>query len=341
MIGFFIVLFAALWLTLKVPAVQNFLVSKAITYVSNKTHTRVELKYIDLSFPKSILLQGIFLEDKNRDTLVSITELEVNINMLALFSKTVSIEKLELKNFAIYLNRNNQDSTFNYQFLINAFTSNRTTETKIDTSAGTPWTIKANSIALTHGRFDMTDSISGLSMALSIGDIEAELNKLDLDKSIADIGDVRLSEVHGIITNAKTSVTDTTSDSNSWNGIELSELSIQRSSFNYSDASTSMLVTAIIGKLELENTKLDLQAQKIISEGLSIDQSFGRIDFKTADSVSSSESNDPGWNVQVDAFDIKQSAFKMNILNEPKIKRGIDWNHLALTSINTSIKDIL
>lgn len=340
-IGLFIVVFASLWLILKVPAVQNFLVSKATSYISNKTHTRVELKYIDLAFPKSILLQGIFLQDLNRDTLLSVQELEVNINMLALLNKTVSVETLELKNFYIQLNRNNPDSTFNYQFLLDAFTSDTNKEVKIDTSEGTPWTIKANNIALKHGRFDMRDATSGLNMSLSIGNLEAELNKLDLDKSIADIGDVSLSEVHGTIRNSKTSAIDTTSDSEIWNGVELSQLTIQRSSFNYSDASTDMLVAVIIGKLELESSTLDLHTQKISSEGLSIDQSSGIIHLNTSDTSSSANSNEPGWNVQVEAFDIKQSAFKLNILNEDKLKKGIDWNHLALTSINTSIQDII
>jgi len=339
-IGLFIVVFASLWLILKVPAVQNFLVSKATSYVSNKTHTRVELKYIDLAFPKSLLLQGIFLEDLNHDTLVSVQELEVNINMFALLYKTVSVETLGLNNFYIQLNRNNPDSTFNYQFLLDAFTSDTSKEVTIDTSEGTPWTIKANSIALTHGRFDMADATGGLNISLSIGNLEAELNKLDLDKSIADIGDVNLSEIHGTIRNTKTSTIDTTSGSEGWNGVELSQLTIQRSSFNYSDTTTDMLVAVIIGKLELESSTLDLHTQKIKSEGLAIDQSSGIIHLNTSDTSSNSESTERGWNVQVKAFNVKQSAFKLNILNEEELKKGIDWNHLALTSINTSIQDI-
>lgn len=339
-IGLFIVLFASLWLILKVPSVQNFLVSKATTYVSKKTHTRVELKYIDLAFPKSILLQGVFIEDANHDTLVSIRELEVNINMLALLSKTVSVETLRLDNFYIQLKKNNRDSTFNYQFLIDAFTSDKTKKVEVDTAASSPWSIKANSIVFSHGRFDMTDLISGLHMSLSIGNLEAELNKLDLNKSIADIGDISLSDVHGLIQNSKASVTDTTTGSNSWNGVKLSQLTILRSSFNYSDKSTDMLVAIIIGRCELQNTSIDLHAQKIISEGLSIIQSSAQINLKKSNTTSTTDTTQQGWNVQVKSVDMEKSAFKLNILNEDTIPKGIDWNHLMLTSINTSIKEI-
>ena len=41
--AFALLLFGSVWLILKVPAVQNFVVSKAVHYVSNKTHTRVTL----------------------------------------------------------------------------------------------------------------------------------------------------------------------------------------------------------------------------------------------------------------------------------------------------------
>ena len=346
-IGLFIVLFTSLWLILKVPTVQNFLVTKATSYLSNKTHTRVQLKYIDLAFPKSILLQGVFLEDLDHDTLVSVDELEVDINMLALLSKTVSIETFKLKDFYVQLKRNNKDSSFNYQFLIDAFVSDKTKEAEVDTSTGTPWTIKANLISLMHGRFKMTDSLSGLNMYVSIGTIDAELNKLDLDKSIADIGNVNLSDVHGIIRTTKVSPIDTTTSSTNWNGVSLSELTIQRSSFNYSDASTDMLIAAIVGDLKLESSTLDLHTRKIRSDGLSIYQSSGLINLTKStakaslDTITNADSIGPGWNMQLETFDVKQSAFKLNILNEDKIKKGIDWNHLALTSINTSIKEIV
>lgn len=340
--GIFMFLFAGVWLILKVPSVQNFLVTKATAYVSDKTHTRVELKYIDLKFPKSILLQGIFLDDKNHDTLLSIKELEVNLNMLALLSQTVSIETLILDDFNIHLKRNELDSTFNFQFLVDAFSSDKNKQANIDTTgSGSAWTIKANAIDLNNGRFDMIDSVSGLFINVSVGEIHAALNTLDLDKSIADLGAINLSDVHGVIRNTKHAAANVDTASDGWNGIYTSGLTIQRSSLLYSDLITSMLISSKIGELELENTSIDLLKKNIASDGLSITQSSSLIQLHKSSETSKTNSSEADWNIKLASLELKQNAFKMDILNEAQLPKGIDWNHLALTSINTSATDIL
>lgn len=339
-IGLFLFLFASLWAVLKVPSVQNFLVSKATTYISDKTHTRVELAYIDLEFPKSILLQGIFLEDQKHDTLIAVKELELDINMLELFTSTVSIESTELDGFSVYLKRNDRDSTFNFQFLLDAFTSGNK-EVNIDTTkTGTAWTVKANSVVLSHGHFNMEDSLSGLYMNLSLGEMKGELNKLDMNKTIAYVGDIELSEVHGIVRNTKQPAADT-STSEGWRGISISGLTIEHSSFGYSDNISSLFASATIGSLELENTSIDFIQQAIASDGLSIAQSSSIIQFKKTNAPSKEDTAASGWNVQVSSLQLKQNNFKMDILNEAKLYSGIDWNHLTLTDINTYAKDLV
>lgn len=341
LIGIFLVLFILLWCILKVPAVQNFLTSKATHYISSKTHTRVELGYIDLGFPKSILLQGIFLEDKTHDTLVSIKEIEVNLNMLALLSNTVSIETLGVDDFYVRLKRNNPDTTFNFQFLLDAFVSDNKKQVVADTAKGTPWIIKANALSLTHGRFDMLDETSGLNMQVSAGKMLAELNKLDISNSYVDLGDIELADVHGTMRNTKPAAPDTDTSAAGWNGIHVSQLSVERSSFRYSDITTAMLIDASIGEMELEETSIDLANQQIASDGLSIEQSKALIRLKKSTDTTTQESESPDWNVQLGALDLKQNDFTMDILNEAEITRGIDWNHLALTAINTETTNIV
>ncbi|MGN6648131.1 MAG: translocation/assembly module TamB domain-containing protein, partial [Cytophaga sp.] len=340
-IGLFLFLFISLWAILKVPSVQNFLVSKVTSYISDKTHTRVELAYIDLEFPKSILLQGIFLEDQKHDTLIAAKELELDINMLALLTSTVSIESTELDDFSVHLKRNERDSTFNFQFLLDAFTSDNKKEVSIDTTkSGTPWTVKAKSIVLSHGRFNMEDSLSGLYMNLSLGEMKGELNKLDLNKSFADVGDISLSDVHGSVRSTKQSTPDT-STSAGWRGVSVSGLTIERSSFSYSDQISSLFASATIGILELEHTSIDLIEQAIVSDGLSIEQSSSLVQLKKSNTTSYADTSTSGWNVQVSSLQLEQNDFKMDIVNEAEISSGIDWNHLALTNINTDAKDLV
>lgn len=339
-IGLFLVLFAAVWIILKVPSVQNYLVTKATTYVSKKTHTRVDLKYIDLEFPKSILLQGIFLEDTNKDTLASIQEIKVNLNMIALLSNTISIETFELNTFNIRLIRNDKDSTFNYQFLLDAFSSPKTKEVTVDTSASTPWTIKANAITLIDGHFNMQDGVSGINIDARIGNIQAALSLLDLQNSIAELGDLHISNVHGSVVSTKVSKKDTTT-SEGWNGVKASEITIDNSSFIYKDLTSAMLLDLSIGKFELDETFVNLSIQKVISKGIALSNSTFKIEIPSNDTaVVKKDTLEKDWDIQVAVLDLKENNFKMDILKSIPITKGIDWNHLEITHLSTSSTNI-
>ena len=66
----FVLLFLILAAIIQIPAVQNKIVHYATTFVSNKTHTRVEIENVSISFPKSVVIEGLFLEDLQKDTLI-------------------------------------------------------------------------------------------------------------------------------------------------------------------------------------------------------------------------------------------------------------------------------
>jgi hypothetical protein len=341
-IGLFLVLFATVWLIIKVPAVQNYIVKKSTGYVSEKTHTRVVLKYIDLEFPKSILLQGIFLEDTNKDTLASIQEIKVDLNMLALLSNSISIETFELNNFNIRLIRNDKDSTFNYQFLLNAFTSPKTKNVIIDTTATSPWTIKAHAISFVNGHFNMQDAVSGMNIDARIGNIEAALNLLDLQNNIAELGAIHLSNVHGNILRTKQAIPDTTT-SEGWKGINVSEITIDHSSFLYKDVLSSLLLDLNIGDFELNETIIDLSVQKVISKGIALSNSTFNIKIPLTDTTTivKKDSTVSDWNIKLASLDLKENNFKMDMLQTRSITKGIDWNHLQLSHLNTSTKNII
>ena len=43
-------------ISLNIPAVQNFVKDKAISYLKNKTHTEVSLESIKIALPKDVVL---------------------------------------------------------------------------------------------------------------------------------------------------------------------------------------------------------------------------------------------------------------------------------------------
>lgn len=348
-IGFligFMLLFVLAWGVLKVPAVQNFLVRKVTSFVSNKTHTRVELAYIDLEFPKSIVLQGIFLDDKNKDTLLSVSKIKVDINMLALLNHTVSVQQLSLENAYGRLGRADNDSTFNFQFLIDAFSSGTKKATAEDTSS-TDWTIKADNVSLRTCRFDLDDAYSGIFLHSSVKEADVELNELDLAAQSVRVGNARLIGATTTIEQTKLSTDTTISEGTGWDKVAVEAVHIENSLFRYEDPLSCMGIFATVGVFDLGESTMSLITQTIKASGLQLDNSTCSIQLEreastpevTAVEVVVNNTND--WNISLDEASMDNNTFKLDFTNVPAIAHGADWNHLYVKGIGADVKDAL
>jgi len=107
---------------IQIPAVQNKIVDVATTFVSKKTNTKVEIKNFSIKFPKTVVIEGLFLEDTNMDTLIYAGSAKINIALYGLISGKIDISTISLDDAVINLRSTKTDPLFNYNFLITAFT---------------------------------------------------------------------------------------------------------------------------------------------------------------------------------------------------------------------------
>src|SRR4029078_10283064 len=96
-------------LVIRIPSVQQDVVNKITGSVSSKTHSTVSIGRVGISFPKSIYLEKVFLDDRHKDTLLYAEEINVDMDMLALFKGNVEINKVILDDVALNLNRAEAD----------------------------------------------------------------------------------------------------------------------------------------------------------------------------------------------------------------------------------------
>jgi len=85
----FVLFFFILALLIQIPGIQTKIVHYATSFVSNKTHTKVEIKHISISFPKSVVIEGLYLEDLKKDTLLYAGKAKVNMALYDLSNKFV------------------------------------------------------------------------------------------------------------------------------------------------------------------------------------------------------------------------------------------------------------
>src|SRR3712207_2779927 len=80
-----------LLLLIQTAPVQNFARKKIVGYLSNKLQTRVEIGRLDIDFPKKLVLENVYFEDKTKDTLLAGKQLKVDLDMFKLIKSEIQI----------------------------------------------------------------------------------------------------------------------------------------------------------------------------------------------------------------------------------------------------------
>ncbi len=121
-------------LLLQLPSVQTYVVNKINNSLSQKLDNRISIKDVDINFFNNVDLNGIYIEDQNKDTLAYIASLNVTTSLISLFKNELSISSASLDGAHIHLKRDGDMSTFNYQFIIDAFTKDEVSPNKNEAS---------------------------------------------------------------------------------------------------------------------------------------------------------------------------------------------------------------
>jgi hypothetical protein len=115
---------------IQVPAVQNYAKDKAVTFLQNKIHTRVEIGHISLGLPKLLVLEDVYFEDQKKDTLIAGDKLKGRYHPVEIAAKyKVEINEINLEGITAKISRG-PDSLFNFDYIIKAFAGEQKKEVK-------------------------------------------------------------------------------------------------------------------------------------------------------------------------------------------------------------------
>ena len=91
------ILFAVLAILLYLPPIQNFLVGKAATYASQATGMNISVGRIALSFPLDLIIKDVQATTSEKDTLLQVDYLKVDLQLLPLLKKRIELDGISLK----------------------------------------------------------------------------------------------------------------------------------------------------------------------------------------------------------------------------------------------------
>ncbi|MBB2144031.1 translocation/assembly module TamB [Pedobacter sp. LMG 31464] len=349
-----ILLVVLLAVSLNIPAVQNFVKNRAISYLKNKTKTEIRLESIKIALPKDVILSKFYIEDRKGDTLLYAEKLAVDINLFKLLKNTVEINNIELKNIRANVKRINPDTSFNFSFLVDAFMTEEKKNPETDT-ASAPLKFRIDKVLFTDIGITYRDDVAGNDVKLHLGEFKSRIKDFDLAKQNYVIKELSLKNTSlnylqqkpltQLVQHITNSVDSTQKETGKLPTITVQNFSFSNVKINYDDQLSTTKAIANLNDLGLVNLKVDLTNGKYNADEARLNKSKILLAFKPAPSNNLKKVKDT---VVVEtsplALFLKKVDFNDNELQfdnlAAKPTKGLDFNHLNITNLNLGANDL-
>lgn len=161
--------------------VQNFMARKVTEALSHKLKTTVSLNHIRIDFLNSLILQGLFIEGHEHDTILYAGEVKLKVtDWFILRSERPVIQSMELHNAYVHMYRTATSKVWNYDFIADAFAGKKTPEKKSQSQLD----FDLKDVDLEQVRFHMDDAWGGEDMDFDIGSLTLDVKTLDFKQKI-------------------------------------------------------------------------------------------------------------------------------------------------------------
>ncbi len=193
-------LLVLVWILIRFQFVQDFAKEKTVNYLQKKLGTKVVIQHLGIDFPNRIVLQNVYFEDRQKDTLLAGGKLLVDISMLGLLNNKVSVSNVELKDFTVNILRNKPDTVFNFDYIIKAFDSGSNKKVKKDSSK--PMIFQFGLVQLSNVHFRFKDQLAGLDSRVSIGLFKTTIKKIEPTIATYETGLIQLKDLGFVLTDS-------------------------------------------------------------------------------------------------------------------------------------------
>lgn len=253
---------------------QNFVRGKAEAFLHTKLKTFVHIGHLGYGLPKYIVLDDVLFLDEAKDTLLYAGELKIDLAMLKLIHKNVDVQQLVLKGVHAHIYRNRPDTTYNFSYIITAFTGNKSKDAKPKDTTASSLQIDLDHVKFddVHVRFD--DYTGGMRLAVDLEHLDLRMKKLDLDEMLFHIKSL---DVAGLQTtfSQDSSYLPVKRQDTSKTRLQLiaDNMDLQRVGFQYNDALHKLLFGLKLGNANLQLNKFSLADNVIDVKKLVLDNS--------------------------------------------------------------------
>lgn len=345
--GSVLLLVCLFFIFINLPVGKKIVKNRIQSYLEDKFKSRVSIGSVDYSLPKWIEINNVYIEDQKKDTLIFGEKISVDINMLRLVSGYTDIKKLAFKNIFLNVNRNEKDSFFNFQFVIDAFAGNKNAAKVNKDTASMQLTL--DRLVFDHVHLRFADKNGGSDFTAAIDTLDATLNTFQPDRTRFVIRDFIASGIDFFMNTYKETIVSNTTAAADSTKSPSSGLYVTANHFNIRDINvitenkiSGLYYANTITHLGLTNALFNLNAATGIADSLLLDSAVIRFtnpkrnipQFK----VSSADTAVVSWVIKAKALSLKNNFIRYDDNNLAKTA-GFDFGHFNTKELTARISN--
>ncbi len=327
---------------------QKIIVDKTISYVSEITKTKIALEKLYVTFSGNIFMEGLYVEDRKRDTLLYSKNLEASIALLPLIrGNEFRLKSLNWNDVVLKLKREDEIKSSNYQFLIDTFAS------EDSLSVQKPKNKEDSTLRIVLGEFDLKnikvnldDQYSGIKTSLQLGHLNTQINDFDLEKMRFAIDNVDLDQTHFVYQQTKLAPQtseDTTATQLPF--VHIESFNVSHVSLDYKSVPTKQSAQIQLTEVLLEELQTDLSKKEITLDKFVLSKSkimYANVEPVTKKTIAPSDSTLdetalfewPDWTIRSDEFAILESILTIELKDTLENRDLFDYNNLKINKLN-------
>lgn len=341
---------------IQVPAVQNFVKNRAVSFIQGKIHTPVKIGHLSLGLPKLIVLEDVYFEDQHKDTLIAGDKLKVDISLFKLLSNKVEVNEINLEGITANVSRG-ADSTFNFDYITKAFAGEQKKEVKpTDTASAMKFSI--DKIILDKINVSYKDKLTGNDVKFILGHFDTRIKDFDMDKMKFTIPKITLSDVNARIIQtpmgssiAKAAAVDTATTPINMT-LDLGTINMSKIKVDYRSKEMSSKVN--LGKFLVEMDKIDLKNQVVGVKNFELNDTRAGIVFakpetvkkavdktiKKLDTLVAKPESGKGWRANLAKISFSNDNIVFDNDAQPHLSKGLDFAHMGINNLNFRAENI-
>nr|WP_314495185.1 translocation/assembly module TamB domain-containing protein [uncultured Chryseobacterium sp.] len=346
-----IVLIILLILSLRLPAVQNYVKDKLIVYLEKKIKTKVSLDRVYIGFPNSLVMENLYLKGQNIDTLLSARKLDVGLDMWQLMNSKADLTSIDLEGVRANVVRNPQGK-FNFDYIIDAFATSEKQE-----STSKPFIISLDKIKLKDIGLTFNDQQSKNDIKVYFNSFDTRVKTFDLQNNSYAVNDINLDGLklklkQDFVEEVSKNVEKKVDSLNQKKPMKLGLSGIRLTNFNidYGDDNSRTFAKVLFKELSTKVNSIDLENKdynvgNVYLTGAAINANL----FLPTENADPKKNSDPA----VSTVSAKEKAMKVLlgklILDDVKVaynntavapaKSGMDFNHLNFGQLNLDVRN--